>query len=123
MLLSSRRLVPVLVAGVSLIAAGCASSNTQNRTYAQVGMASYDRLGKKPEIEDDGLPAQMPPARRQRTEPDDPREPFSPNYGARVSSIGAPAVAEWSQARTVTARFDEDAVIQRAILAHEQRYR
>jgi hypothetical protein len=121
MLLSSRRLVPVLVAGVSLIAAGCASSSTQNRTYAQVGMASYDRLGKKPEIEDDGLPAQIAPARRQRTEPDDPREPFSPNYGSRVSAVSAPAVAEWS--RTVTARFDEDAVIQRAILAHEQRYR
>lgn len=121
MLPSSRRLASVLVAGVSLIAAGCASSSTQNRTYAQVGMASYDRLGKKPEMEDDGLPAQMPPARRQRAEPDDPTEPFSPNYGTRVSAVGAPAVADWS--RTVTARFDEEAVMQRAILAHEKRYR
>ena len=33
------------------------------------------------ELEDDGLPAQTPPTYRAATEPDDPSEPFSPNYG------------------------------------------
>ena len=34
------------------------------------------------ELEDDGLPAQTPPTYRAATEPDDPSEPFSPNYGS-----------------------------------------
>src|SRR3990170_7642521 len=33
------------------------------------------------DIEDDGLPAQTPPSARIRSEPDDPNEPFSRNYG------------------------------------------
>jgi hypothetical protein len=33
-------------------------------------------------IEDDGLEAQRPPRRRNEPIPDDPAEPFSPNYGS-----------------------------------------
>lgn len=32
-------------------------------------------------VEDDGLPPQAPPLRRTNSGPDDPTEPFSPNYG------------------------------------------
>jgi hypothetical protein len=34
------------------------------------------------EIEGDGLEGQLPPRRRAEDVPDDPSEPFSPNYGA-----------------------------------------
>ncbi len=34
------------------------------------------------EIEGDGLEGQRPPRRRTEEAPDDPAEPFSPNYGA-----------------------------------------
>jgi len=34
------------------------------------------------EIEGDGLEGQLPPRRRTEDVPDDPSEPFSPNYGA-----------------------------------------
>jgi hypothetical protein len=32
-------------------------------------------------VEDDGREGQLPPPRSIRHEPDDPTEPFSPNYG------------------------------------------
>jgi hypothetical protein len=40
--------------------------------------------GERPqvEIEGDGLEGQRPPRKSSETEPDDPTEPFSPNYGA-----------------------------------------
>jgi len=47
---------------------------------------SSTRLAVAPmviEVEDDGLPAQTPPPVRVRMMPDDPSEPFSPNYGRR----------------------------------------
>jgi hypothetical protein len=34
------------------------------------------------EIEGDGIEGQLPPRRRAEDTPDDPSEPFSPNYGA-----------------------------------------
>jgi len=52
-----------LVAAASLLSAGCASK-TQTRTYAQMDAPSYDNLGRKPQMEDDGLPAQIAPPRR-----------------------------------------------------------
>lgn len=54
------------------------------------------------ELEDDGLPAQTPPLLNRRRYPDNPAEPFSPNYG------GAPvksAVATGGEAvKAVSAR-------------------
>ncbi|MDX2264539.1 MAG: hypothetical protein NW215_06180 [Hyphomicrobiales bacterium] len=34
------------------------------------------------DLEDDGIEAQTPPPRRATPRPDDPSEPYSPNYGA-----------------------------------------
>jgi hypothetical protein len=45
------------------------------------------------EIEGDGLEAQRPPRQRANTEPDDPSEPFSPNYGSVPLSDPAPPAA------------------------------
>jgi hypothetical protein len=72
--------------GIGLLCAvafgGCASQAPQ---YSSPHKAmSSTRLAVAPmviEIEDDGLPAQTPPPVRVRMMPDDPSEPFSPNYG------------------------------------------
>jgi hypothetical protein len=39
------------------------------------------------ETEDDGMEAQHPPVLTRASEPDDPTEPFSPNYGRAGASI------------------------------------
>lgn len=115
----ARKLGLVAAGTLSLLGAGCASSSqTQHQTYAQAGMMAYDRLGKKPTVEDDGLPSQLPPARRTTKEPDDPREPFSKNYG-KVSFLPGDSMPLMDTPR----RLDAEAVIAQAILAHEQRYR
>jgi hypothetical protein len=61
------------------LASGCASGHQP--TYVQ-GPAS-EQTGQKVVMEDDGQPAQIAPARRIREQPDDPSEPFSPNYGSK----------------------------------------
>jgi len=101
-------------------------------------------------VEDDGLPAQPPPLRRSEGA-DDPREPWSPNYGAapasRTAELSAPAPVSSQTSEPASApaqstsltparvamvikeRFplfdarpiDEDDIIRRAIAAHEMR--
>ena len=115
-----------LVAAASLLATGCASK-TQTRTYAQMDAPSYDNLGRQPQIEDDGLPAQIAPPRRTQAEPDDPREPYSRNYGQPVqkawTSTAAMAPARGLQPIRHPGRSEDEALIAQAILVHEQRYR
>jgi hypothetical protein len=88
----SRESAPVLVLpaarlavlGFALIAAGCAANKSPYPGDRLAGpMPPPDRQSAwsaRVEIEDDGLPAQLAP-RYRRPEPDDPREPWSPNYG------------------------------------------
>lgn len=64
--------------------AGCATSPESSGHMAAMSVAGQPvRVATAPpiELEDDGLPAQSPPRIRKRAEPDDPSEPFSPNYG------------------------------------------
>jgi hypothetical protein len=96
-----------VVLGLALTAGGCASSAADQAVNAQ-GIAPIQRV----EMEADGLPPQVPPPVGMRRQPDDPSEPFSPNYGAPPAS--RPAPARMSAA-------DEDAIIARAIVAHEMR--
>lgn len=63
-----RRAMMAVAAISALFLAGCA---TQSEHYGAAQVA----------MEDDGLPAQIPPLRRAKPEQDDPSEPFSPNYG------------------------------------------
>lgn len=60
---------------------GCAS--TQAPRYSSETTAPAPRVVAQaaPAVEDDGLPAQTPPPAHIRQLPDDPSEPFSPNYG------------------------------------------
>ncbi|MFZ4805740.1 MAG: hypothetical protein ACOYLQ_00675 [Hyphomicrobiaceae bacterium] len=115
-----------LVAAASLLSAGCASK-TQTRTYAQMTAPSYDNLGRKPQMEDDGLPAQIAPPRRAQVEPDDPREPYSRNYGQPApkgwTNTAALAPTRSLQPHRHPVRSEDEALIAQAILVHEQRYR
>ena len=80
------------------------------------------------EIEADGLPAQLAP-RERKPQVDDPREPWSPNYGtvrpSQTTAVPAPIpVALASPQRMAIFRpqpIDEDDVIRRAITEHEMR--
>ena len=118
---------------------GCASDKT-----AQIPAAfgdvppSYAAEVRPPRIatEDDGLPAQPPPLRRSASA-DDPREPWSPNYGSVPASSTtappppppAPMPTATRVAMVIKERFpifgalpiDEDDIIRRAIAAHEMR--
>ncbi len=67
----------------------CATSNSQSGTMSantwpgnapRAQVAGYVETHPI-EYEADGIEAQTPPRRRAQAEPDDPSEPFSPNYG------------------------------------------
>ncbi len=98
----------VVVAALALAAAGCASKQAEYPPgYPQTVYAPQDvpaapatpgqmASANGVVIEDDGLPSQMPPPHRRIGEPDDPREPYSPNYGGaapnrQAASAAAPA--------------------------------
>ena len=77
-----RSLVPLF----AMLVAGCAQSGTYTPQSWNVGgpqPAMAGAVRPRVEMEADGLPAQTPPLRRESAEPDDPSEPFSPNYGPR----------------------------------------
>lgn len=111
-------LVRVSLLAVVLSVAGCASDEEYRRqAYAQQSAAyqagahpSGNMRGPQrpaePELEDDGLPAQVAPPIRRATTPDDPREPYSPNYGgpapARRADATAPVVAYQAARRAAT---------------------
>lgn len=92
----------VLVIAVAAALAGCAQHTTQTAAYdpsvaAPPSHVSAD-TGRKPDLEDDGREAQIPPMKKAQPEPDDPREPWSRNYGKgtpvqRADVVAPPAVA------------------------------
>lgn len=72
----------IALAGALGLAGGCASS--QSNQAAQ-GYAQPSQVAAAPpvDVEADGKAAQVPPPARRVQEPDDPSEPWSPNYGSR----------------------------------------
>lgn len=111
------------VVGFAVVAAGCASGKSEPFPQSRVAAPVPPNVAAqwKVEIEEDGLPAQLAP-RNPRPVPDDPREPWSPNYGSRQPVRPAEAAPPQGPARPaqVTA-LDEDAIIRRAIAEHEMR--
>jgi len=83
--------IAVLV--VAILVSGCSSTGpvAQNANWHASDMSgSFAGLLPRPpvEIEDDGREAQLPPRKRDNLQPDDPTEPFSPNYGSvRPASV------------------------------------
>src|SRR5262245_17418325 len=75
---------------------GCSSSGSwQSSVTPAMAGASVASTGPAAEVEFDGLETQRAPRRRtEPAEPDDPSEPFSPNYGApHQADPGAPRQA------------------------------
>ncbi|MFN3869344.1 MAG: hypothetical protein ACK4MF_09790 [Hyphomicrobiaceae bacterium] len=72
---------------IALLLAGFAGGCSARSQYpaANVGAAEHHQVAvaaPREELEDDGLPVQRPPLLERRRLPDDPSEPFSPNYGS-----------------------------------------
>lgn len=80
------------VAAVVAALGGCASNPPPST--AQYSGANVRVAQAVTEVEDDGLPAQTPPAPRARQTPDDPAEPYSRNYGGVNPSASAAPLAE-----------------------------
>ncbi len=137
----------VCVFGPLLLVAGCASDN--KASYVNGPGQQMAAAPRKIEIEDDGQPVQPPPARPVNPAEDDPTQPWSPHYGKGVvvpsspprapspglpkqmdASVPAPipvnyrTVAEASTGSLTQLSVQEaDAVIARAMTAHEMRKR
>ncbi len=138
----------VCVFGPLLLVAGCAAEQKANYVTGpgqQIGqqMAAAPR---KVEMEDDGQPVQPPPARAINPAEDDPTQPWSPNYGKGVvvpstplpaytprqqdAAIPVPVPASYRPAAatstgslTPLSAAEADAVVARAMTAHEMRKR
>ena len=125
---------PVPHAGMWLSAAvltlsACAQSHTYPPSNAgiqpiapRVAFAAPPRIV----VEDDGLPRQHPPRRRNGPIVDDPSEPFSPNYGPTPGPSSNPEVIQpgWQPVSVRRATLDPrwaNAIIARAVAAHELR--
>jgi hypothetical protein len=84
--------------------------------------------GVRVQMEADGLPAQLAP-RNYAPGADDPREPWSPNYGSvqptTTATAEAQPVARASPAPVIPVRYtkpiDAEDIIRRAVAAHEMR--
>lgn len=128
------------IIGAGLVVSACASSHASYETPSNVGMQpSHSAVAAAPrvELEDDGLAVQAPPRVRKQSEPDDPSEPFSPNYGPRPPSSEPskePAENAISRQRNADARplilhtrttpmsaEEAQSLIVKAMIAHEQR--
>lgn len=81
----------------ALAAAGCAETrNTYNSDYSRMAPPQQVVQAERVELEEDGLPAQLPPPLRagKPEVPDDPSEPYSPNYGRPGVQKRAEAAAQ-----------------------------
>jgi hypothetical protein len=127
------------VTAVLLTLTACASNQTaQHPPMPSDTPSAYVAEARPPrvDIEEDGLPAQLAPRERPAI-PDDPREPWSRNYGTvrssqvvepptrataalSTSSIVAKVIPQWPSFLR-TAQIDEDAIIRQAIAEHEMR--
>lgn len=112
------RAVCMVMVGVALLSGGCASQQANGRR-ADASGPSY--ATQRVRLEDDGLPTQIAP-RDMRPMPDDPSQPWSPNYGTRprvkeITPSRAPAPVEAGPTRVAT--VDTDALVRRAIAEHE----
>ena len=89
---------------LALASGGCSSSG---RMHQQAWSAAHEQpqrvaaeASRKPDLEDDGVEAQVPPSPAIRLAPDDPSEPFSPNYGHPASAPAAAPSKPASQPQT-----------------------
>jgi hypothetical protein len=89
--------VPVCLVAAGLALSACSSRPQSHQvSWSAAGEpqgAPMVQVRREAEVEDDGMEAQVAPPPSIRLAPDDPKEPWSPNYGARpADSPPAPAV-------------------------------
>jgi len=86
------------------IAAGCAGPSSYSQpNWVAGGPPPRSRIDPEtviakakessPPVEDDGRPSQLPPRLAARAIPDDPNQPWSPNYGGPALKPKAPVAA------------------------------
>ena len=96
--------------GVGLLVSACASSHAAYDGHSNVGGPRSNQVAvsapRPVELEGDGLAVQAPPRIREHGEPDDPSEPFSPNYGP--APAGVPDEAEPDNTRAAALRATSD---------------
>lgn len=128
---------PIMALAIAVLAGGCAASTAgPSKVAGPVSTYPGDPAPRPAvsraapvEMEDDGLPAQVAPKHR-RPMPDEPTEPWSPNYGT-VRSDGSDVVpfrtrvaaAAPVATQSVAPRLDPDDIIRIAIAEHEMRRR
>jgi hypothetical protein len=97
--------VPLLFSVAALGEGGCAESNHGTYYASAPAVAAYSRqVAAGVQIEADGLPSQAAPQARIRQMPDDPSEPYSPNYGGfNPASVERPASIERKSADAAAA--------------------
>ncbi len=85
--------IAVLVVAICLGACSSrqASAPDPQLNYVAASPRNYVPIRANVELEDDGIEVQRPPVHRRRRAPDDPTEPFSPNYGAIDPGVAAMA--------------------------------
>ena len=77
------------VLSVALVAGGCGHDSepySQANWYAGGPRPQAAAVPIPVEMEDDGHPAQLPPRAEIARAPDDPSEPWSPNYGSHTAA-------------------------------------
>jgi hypothetical protein len=127
--------IGLAVVGSGLVS-GCASNKQPsyvNGPPMQVAPTPAPVRAAKVEMEEDGKPAQMP-GRRIRPEEDDPSQPWSSNYGKGVipkpikpaprtvdAALQPPITPARETRRVQLSEADVDALISRAVAAHEMR--
>ena len=145
------RVCVIGLAGVVL--GGCATNREPSYVQGPVmaAPASKSAHNQAAEVEEDGMPAQVAPSARRPPLPDDPSEPWSPNYGGPAEAKPAPGTPEpppqrsnrrprkeetadasaepspkpQARRQAATVRLSEaaaDQMIERAIAAHEMRH-
>jgi len=114
--------------GLVAVLGGCA--NERGANSSPTASAPMNMAGARVVVEADGLPAQLAPRNHTPSGPDDPREPWSPNYGSvKPAKSAEPApptpAAEPPPARAIPARYtqplDAEDIIRRAVATHEMR--
>ena len=88
---------------LALASGGCSSTGRTQQQAWSAGGQPIQRIASevsKTDLEDDGMEAQVPPSPSIRLAPDDPSEPFSPNYGHPASAPGAVPAKPASQPQT-----------------------
>ncbi|HML27596.1 MAG TPA: adhesin [Hyphomicrobium sp.] len=89
---SVRALFASCCAGAAALSAGgCANTNASYNS-ASAAPVAYVAQGPSVQMESDGLPVQAAPAATIRQLPDDPSQPFSPNYGGSNPASTIPSL-------------------------------